>query len=250
MKLLNKVVLITGASRGIGAAIATLFAGEGADVALHCRVHDKEEDDQMLKLRQKHGRKVACFEADMTNVREIKRMVDRVKKTFGTIDILVNNAGFYPENSFFESTEKTWSRVMDTNLRSAYFCSQFVSKIMLKQKGGNIINMASVAGVYPRKSSFEYAISKAGMIHFSKSLALILAPHIRVNAIAPSYTWSNFMSFMKNTKKVKEKMKLIPLKGFNEPEDVAKAALFLATEDSRNITGQVIIIDGGRGAGV
>ena len=250
MKLKQKVVLITGGSRGIGQAITRLFAGEGAQIALHCHVHDNEEDKLMAEIRKKHETRVECFEADVTKVQEIKKMVTSVQKKFGRIDILINNAGFYPEYGFFESTEESWEKVMNTNLRSTYFCSQFVAKIMLKQKSGNIINMASIAGVFPRKSSFEYAISKAGMIHFSKSLALILAPHIRVNAIAPSYTWSSFMSFMKDPKKVKEKMKLIPLGRFNDPEDVAQAALFLASEDSRNITGQVIVIDGGRGANV
>jgi len=250
MKLQDKIVLITGGSRGIGRAIIRLFASEGANIALHCHIYDQEEDDLTNEIRKKYGRKIECFEADVTKVPEIKKMVAAVKKKFGRIDILVNNAGFYPENSFFESTEKIWEKVMNTNLRSTYFCSQFVSKIMLVQKEGNIINIASVAGVYPRNSHFEYAISKAGIIHFSKSLALILTPNIRVNAIAPSYTWSDFMSFMKDPKKVKEKMKLIPMKRFNDPEDVATAALFLATEDSRNITGQVIVIDGGRGPGV
>lgn len=250
MKLQDKVVLITGGSRGIGRATARLFAAEGANIALHCHIHDKEEDDLMEEIRQKYGRVIECFEADVIKVPQIKKMVAAVQRKFGKIDILVNNAGFYPENSFFDSTEKIWEKVMNTNLRSTYFCSQFVSKIMLEQKAGNIINIASIAGVHPRKSSFEYAISKAGIIHFSKSLALILSPNIRVNAIAPSYTWSNFMSFMKDPKKVKEKMKLIPLKRFNDPEDVANAALFLATDESRNITGQVIVIDGGRGANV
>lgn len=250
MELKNKVALITGASRGIGRAIALLFAKEGSDIALHCHVHDKEENDLMDEIKKKYKRKVIIFEADMTKVTEIKKMVNEVQKTFGKIDILVNNSGHYPENSFWQSTEAIWDNIMNTNLKSTYFCSQFVAKIMLKQKSGNIINMASVAGIYPRKSSFEYAISKAGMIHFSKSLALIVAPHIRVNVVAPSYTWTDFMSFMKKPKIVKQKMKLIPLKQFNESEDVAEATLFLASEKSKNITGQVLILDGGRGANV
>ncbi len=250
MKLQDKVVLITGGSEGIGRAMIRLFASEGADIALHCHVHGKEENDLMKEIHEKYGRKIECFKADVSKIAEIKKMVAAVQRKFGRIDVLINNAGIYVKSSFSESTEKIWNKVMDTNLRSTYFCSQFVSKIMLKQKEGNIINIASVAGIYARKSSFEYAISKAGIIHFSKSLALILAPHIRVNAIAPGYTWSNLMPFMKDPKKVKEKMKLIPLKRFNDPEDVANTALFLATEDSRNITGQVIVIDGGRGANV
>jgi 3-oxoacyl-[acyl-carrier protein] reductase len=250
MKLKDKVVLVTGGSRGIGRSIALLFASEGAKIAIHCKVHDKEEDELMREIRRKHGVATECFAADVGSVAAIRKMVAAAQKKFGRIDILVNNAGIYPENSFFESTEDIWNNVMDINLKSAYFCSQLVAKIMLKQRSGNIINIASVAGLYPRAASLEYAISKAGMIHFSKSLALTLAPHVRVNAIAPSYTWSGFMPFMKDKKKVKEKLKLIPLGRFNEPEDVANAALFLASDDSRNMTGQVMVIDGGRGAGV
>jgi 3-oxoacyl-[acyl-carrier protein] reductase len=250
MKLAKKVVLITGASRGIGRAIALLFASEGADVAIHCHSFKEDEKSLLTEIKTKYKHRAEVFPADVTDLSAIKKMVDGVVKKFGRIDVLINNAGFYPENSFFESTIETWEKTMNTNLRSTYFCSQDVSKIMLKQKTGNIINMVSVAGLFPRKSNFEYAISKAGMIHFTKSLALILAPHIRVNAIAPSYTWTSFMSFMKDKKKVAEKMKLIPLRRFNDADDVAKSALFLACEDSKNVTGQVLVIDGGRGANI
>ena len=250
MKLKNKNILITGASRGIGMAIALLFAKEGANIAIHCRRHDKEEDDLVKEIQKKYGCKVACFEADLTNLSEIKKMVSQTKKVFGSIDILVNNAGYYPETPFLDETQKDWDKVINTNLRSAYFCSQYVAKIMLKQNSGNIINMVSVAGVYPRKNKFLYAVSKAGLIHFSKSLALTLAPHIRVNAIAPSYTWTKLMTFMNDPKIVKKKKKIIPLGKFNQPEDVANAALFFACEDSKKITGQVLVIDGGRGGNI
>lgn len=250
MKLQNKNILITGASRGIGRAISLLFAQEGANIAVHCRLHDKEEDDLVKEIQQKHKSKALCIEADVTKLPDIKKMVTRVQKTFGSIDVLVNNVGLYPELSYFDEKEKDWDKVMNTNLRSTYFCSQYVAKLMLKQKSGNIINMASIAGVHPRKDKFLYAITKAAMIHFSKSLALTLAPHVRVNAIAPSYTRTSFMSFMNDPKIVKKKMRLIPLGRFNEPEDVARAALFLASEDSKNITGQVLVIDGGRGANI
>jgi 3-oxoacyl-[acyl-carrier protein] reductase len=121
---------------------------------------------------------------------------------------------------------------------------------MLKQKDAQIINISSVAGIYPRKSNFEYALTKASIIHFTKCLALLLSPKVRVNCIAPSYTWSNFMSFMKDRKKVAEKMKLVPFGRFNDPEDIAEAALYLASPGARNVTGQVLIIDGGRGSAI
>lgn len=249
MKLKNKIALITGASRGIGKAIALSFAQHGADIALHCLVKT-EEEETLVKEIQKYGRKVVCFEADISKISEVKDMVHAVKNEFTGIHILVNNAGIYKENSFFDSTEDSFDKIMDTNLKGAYFCSQFVAQIMLEQQDGNIINIASVAGLHPRKSSLEYGISKAGLVHLTKSLALVLAPHIRVNALAPSYTKTTLMAFMNDTKLIEEKIKMIPLGRLNEPEDIAKAALFLASEDSINITGEIMVIDGGRGANI
>ncbi len=251
MKYKGKVVFITGASRAIGRATAERFAKEGAFLALHCHVWDKEENDLLKSLRKDYGVKAEFFEADFSKMSEMKKLVQAVYKKFGRVDVLVNNAGVYPENGFFESTEKNWDHAMSVDLKSVYFISQMVSKKMLEQKiKGNIVNIASVAGLYPRKSSFEYALAKAAVIHFSKSLALLLAPKIRVNAIAPSYTWSGFMSFMKNPAEVKRRISSIPLHRFNMPQDIANAVYFLVSPEARNITGQVTVIDGGRGANV
>ncbi len=251
MTLKRKVVFITGASRAIGRETAEMFAREGADLALHCHLWDKEEDTMLKHLRQTYGVKAEFFEADFSRFPSVKKMVQAVYKKFGRVDVLVNNAGVYPENDFFQTTEKIWDYAMSVNLKAGYFITQAVSKKMLEQKiKGNIINIASVAGLYPRKSSFEYSLAKAAVIQFSKSLSLLLAPKIRVNAIAPSYTWSGFMSFMKKPEEVKKRMKMIPLHRFNMPRDIANAVFFLASEESRNITGQVLVIDGGRGASV
>jgi len=251
MKYKGKVVFITGASRAIGRATAELFARQGANLALHCHVWDKEEDDLLKYLRREYGVKAEFFEAEFAKLKEVQKLVRDVYKKFGRVDVLVNNAGTYPEDGFFESTEKIWDRAMSVNLKAPYFISQLVGKKMLEQKiRGNIINIASVAGVYPRKNSFEYALAKAAIVHFSKSLALLLAPKIRVNAVAPSYTWSGFMSFMKNKAEVAKRMKMIPFKRFNDPQDIANAVYFLASAEARNITGQVLVIDGGRGAAV
>jgi len=249
MKLTNQNVLITGAAHGIGRAIALLFAKEGANIVIHCHHLDKDAKS-LQKAVQKLGRKALVIEADLQKYSEIKRMIVEAIKSFKQIDILVNNAGKYPENGFFESTEENFDLIMNTNLKSQYFCSQLLAKKMLKQKASQIVNISSVAGIYPRKSSFEYALSKAAIIHFTKCLSLLLAPKVRVNCIAPSYTWSNFMSFMKDPQKVKEKMKLVPTGQFNTPEEIAEAALYLASSCARNITGQVLIIDGGRGSTV
>lgn len=247
-KLAGKVAFITGATRGIGHAIAELFAEQGADLALHCHVLDREEKVFLTKLKKKYGVRAFFYEAELPDISVIKDMVARVQKDFKKIDILVNNAGVYPETKFFTTTEKSWDYVMDVNLKSSFFITQLITKKMLKTGGGNVVNIASVAGVYPRTTGLEYAVSKAGMIHLSKSLAQVLAPKIRVNVVAPSYTWTGFMGFMKNKQDVKRRLQGIPLKAFNAPKDVAEAALFLASDASRYITGGVIIIDGGRGA--
>lgn len=250
MKLKGKVALITGASRGIGQAVAEHLAAEGAALALHCHLLDREEKLFLRRLEKKYGVKAKFYEAVFPDLKGIRAMVEQVGKDFGRIDILVNNAGVYPETKFFSATEASWDRVMGVNLKSNFFISQMVAKMMIKKGGGNILNIASVAGMYPRTSSLEYAVSKAGMIHLTKSLAHLLAPKIRVNAIAPSYTWTSFMSFMKNKSEVRRRMQAIPFKSFNMPDDVARAALFLVTADSRYVTGEVMVIDGGRGGAV
>ncbi|MEK6831013.1 MAG: SDR family oxidoreductase, partial [Nanoarchaeota archaeon] len=148
--------------------------------------------------------------------------------------------------SFFDSNEKIWGEIIDTNLRGTYFCSKFVSEHMLKGDEGVIINIASNAGHIPRKDEgVEYGISKAGVIYLTKSLALILAPHIRVNCISPGYTNTEMSKFFTDDKLKEEVQSKIPLKRINDPENIAKLALFLTSPSSRNITGQNIIIDGG-----
>lgn len=250
-KLAGKVAFITGATRGIGHAIAELFAEQGADLALHCHVLDREEQVFLVKLKRKYGVRAVFYEAELPNMEVIKDMVACIYKDFKKIDILVNNAGVYPDTKFFTTTEQSWDKVLDVNLKSNFFITQLVTKKMVKSGGGNVVNIASIAGVYPRTTSLEYAVSKAGMVHLTKSLAQLLAPkQIRVNVVAPSYTWTGFMTFMKNKAEVKRRLKGIPLKAFNAPEDVAAAALFFASEDSRYVTGQVLVIDGGRGAAV
>ena len=249
-QLSGKVAFITGATRGIGQAIAEMFAAEGADLALHCHLLDREEKLFLAKLQKKHGVRAKFYEADLLDMKALKTMVAGVQKDFKKIDILVNNAGIYPETKFFSTTEKSWDEVLGVNLKGNFFVTQLVTKAMLKSGGGNVVNIASVAGVYPRTTSLEYAVSKAGMIHLSKSLAQVLAPKIRVNVVAPSYTWTGFMSFMKNKQEVKRRLKGVPFKAFNTPEDVAQAALFFVTDASRYVTGEVLVIDGGRRAAV
>ncbi len=174
-------------------------------------------------------------------------MIDRVTDTYERIDILINNAGIISRNSFFESNEASWNNTMNTNLKSAYFCSQIAAAEMLKQKKGVIINIESNSGILPRKDvGIEYGISKAGLTWLTKSLALTLAPYIRVNGIAPGWTETDMNARFYNDNKARTDIeKIIPLGRINKPEDIAKTVLFLASDDSENITGETIIIDGG-----
>jgi len=245
MKLKNKVALITGASRGIGRSIALEFANEDAIVIVNYNKSEKEAEE-LISIINKNGKKASVIKADISIISDITRMKEEIIKKYGKIDILVNNAGIYQKNNFFDSTEHSWDLTMNINLKGPYFCSQIIGKEMLSQKSGCIINISSNSGIMPRKNKgIEYGVSKAGLIYLTQSLALTLAPDVRVNCIAPGYTETEMSSLYKNSKLRAEIEKNIPLNRINMPEDVAKAALFLASEDSRNITGQIIIIDGG-----
>lgn len=244
-KLLNKVALVTGGSSGIGKAIVELFLQEGATVFFSYQKKNKELDSTLHELK-KISKNVYPVHLEMTSLVSIKEMIDTVIKKTSKLDILVNSAGVYIKNTFLETTEKIWDNTMDVNLKGTYFCSRYACDYLIKQKESSIISIASIAGCFPRESHIEYAIAKAGVVHFSKCLALAISP-VRVNCIAPSYTFTKFMPEMKDKNWVKKKKSIIPLKDFNTPEDIANATLFLASKDSRMITGQVIVIDGGRG---
>jgi len=184
---------------------------------------------------------------DIADLESISELENNLGKTSTPIDVLVNCAGVYDEHEFLDSTPEIWDHVIGTNLRGTYFMTQVIARQMVSAGHGAIVNVASVAGIYPRKNHLEYDISKAGIIHMTKCLAQTLAP-IRVNAVAPSYTWSKFMDFMEDKEKVAQKIAQIPLGRFNDPEDVAESIFFLASSKARNITGEVLILDGGRGA--
>ena len=247
MILENKVALITGASKGIGKSIALEFANEGASIIINYNKSEKEALELVNKInKNKNYLESIAIKADISHIEEISEMVDKIISKYSHIDILVNNASIYYRNSFFDSNEKIWGEIIDTNLRGTYFCSKFVSEHMLKGDEGVIINIASNAGHIPRKDEgVEYGISKAGVIYLTKSLALTLAPSIRVNCISPGYTNTEMSKFFTDDKLKEEVQSKIPLKRINDPENIAKLALFLTSPSSRNITGQNIIIDGG-----
>lgn len=238
-------ILITGATSGIGLATAIAFAQEGHHILLGHRFADAEFKTACGAL-DKYAGGYMPLTVDIEDLESITSAKHRLEKQKTRVDVLVNCAGVFDNHDFIDSSSEIWDKIMNTNLRGTYFMTQAIAAIMIAQESGCIINVASVAGIHPRKDHLEYAISKAGIIHMTRCLAQTLAP-LRVNAVAPSYTWSKFMSFMQDKEKVAKKMATIPLGRFNEPEDVANSIVFLASEKARNITGEVLVLDGGRG---
>ena len=245
MKLKDKVAIITGASRGIGRAIALLFAEEGAKVVVNY-LHSKEKAEEVLSKIKEIGGEAILIQGDVSKEEDRRKMVEETIKQFERIDILVNNAGVYFRNTLEESNEEIWEKTINNDLKAPFMLSKLVSEIMLKQKSGKIINIASIAGIKPRGKSIEYQIAKAGVIKMTKALALALAPYINVNCISPGHTMTDMTGYDKDPEKKKRTESNIPLGRIGQPEDIAKAALFLASSDSDYITGANLVVDGGR----
>lgn len=244
MQLDGKVALVTGASRGIGHAIALKLAAAGADVAVN---YSGSEDaaqatvDAILAL----GRKAIKVKANVGSADDVAAMVATVHETFGHIDILVNNAGITRDGLLMRMKDSDWDDVININLKSVYLVTKAVSKIMMKQRSGKIINMTSVVGVTGNAGQANYSASKAGVIGFTKTCAKELASRgITVNAIAPGFIHTDMTDVLPD--KVKGAMvEAIPLHRMAEPDEVANVALFLASELASYVTGQVINVDGG-----
>ena len=251
MRLFGKVALVTGASRGIGREISLKFAEEGAKVAINYNKSEREakklEEDIISKGS---GMEAFAIRADVSLSKEIEDMVAEVLQKFGRIDILVNNAGLLITKDFFDLSEEEWDLVIDTNLKGPYMCCKEVARVMLKQTTrGKIINISSVSGLTGHLSALtfsHYAASKAGLVGLTRSLAVRLGPNINVNAIAPGVVETELASFFTPEKKVKL-LDETPLKRFGTPKDIAGAALFLASDESDWITGEVLTVAGGRG---
>lgn len=244
MLLEGKVALITGGSRGIGRATALLLAEQGADIVINY-AGNKKAADEVCEAVKSIGRKVLAIQADVSKSDDVQKMVDEVVKEFSRIDILVNNAGITKDGLLMRMKDEDWSSVIDINLTGVYNCSKAVTKPMMKQRSGSIINMSSVVGVNGNVGQANYAAAKAGIIGFSKALAKELASrNIRVNAIAPGFIATDMTTDLSD--KVKEEMlKTIPLNSLGTAEDVAQAVLFLASDASKYITGQTLHVDGG-----
>ncbi|MCI5567010.1 MAG: 3-oxoacyl-[acyl-carrier-protein] reductase [Veillonellaceae bacterium] len=244
MLLEGKTALVTGASRGIGRAIALRLAAEGADVAVNF-AGSSAKAEEVKEAIIKMGRKAVAIQADVKDVSSVASMVEEVKKTFGRIDILVNNAGVTRDGLLMRMKDEDWETVIDTNLRGVFQCTKAVSKIMMKQRYGRIVNMASVVGLVGNAGQANYAASKAGVIGFSKSVARELASRgITVNMVAPGCIDTDMTAVLSD--KVREAMLAdIPLARVGKPEDVANAVAFLVSDEAAYITGQVINVDGG-----
>lgn len=240
----GKTVLITGGSRGIGKALAIKFAQESAHVAITASAyHETAKETEKEILRE--GTKAAAYGADARNFEETQKVVQQIHDDFGRIDILINNAGVTRDTLLMRMSEDDWDEVIDSNMKSVFNYTKAVQQIMLRQRKGSIINMASVVGMMGNAGQSNYAASKSGIIGFTKSIAKELGSRsIRVNAIAPGFINTDMTSKLPEDK-VKEYEKSIPLQRMGEPEDVANTAIFLASELSAYITGEVITVDGG-----
>lgn len=239
----NQVAVITGAGRGIGQAIALKFAANGADIAA---VDLKLEFlDQTVEEVQKLGRRAWAVAADVAQAASVEAAAEQILAQAGRVDILVNNAGITRDALLMRMSEADWDAVLDVNLKGAFLFTKAFSRVFLKQKSGRIINIASVIGLMGNAGQCNYAASKAGLIGFTKSVARELASRgITANAIAPGFIETKMTEALGPD--VREAMlKQIPLGCFGKPEDVAEAALFLASPGARYITGQVLAVDGG-----
>jgi 3-oxoacyl-[acyl-carrier protein] reductase len=245
MKLLQgKVALVTGASKGIGRGIALAFAQHGADVAF-TYLSSIEAGEALEKELEAFGVRAKGFRSDASSSAQAEQLITDVMETFGRIDAVVNNAGITKDNLLMRMTEDDFNRVIQVNLNSVFNITKSVQRVMLKQRSGSIINMASIVGVKGNAGQSNYAASKAGIIGFTKSIALELGSrNIRCNAIAPGFIETE-MTAVLDEATVQSWRDAIPLKRGGQPEDVANACVFLASAMSSYISGQVLHVDGG-----
>ena len=245
MKLLEgKVAIITGASRGIGSGIAKVFAEQGANVAF---TYSSSVESALALENELNslGVKAKGYQSNAADFIEAQKLVDDVIAEFGTVDVLINNAGITKDNLLMRMSEEDFDKVIEINLKSVFNMTKAVQKIMLKNRNGSIVNMSSVVGVKGNAGQANYAASKAGMNGFTKSIALELGSrNIRCNAIAPGFIETE-MTAKLNEDVVKGWRDAIPLKRGGTPEDVANVCVFLASDMSAYVTGQVINVDGG-----
>ena len=240
----NKIVLVTGAGRGIGASIAKRFASEGAEVIVNYSGNDEAAQKTVDEITATGGQ-AQKYKCSVNDRESVKVMIDEIIKEFGRIDILVNNAGITKDGLMLRMTDEDFDRVIDVNLKGTFNCTKYVSKYMLKQKSGKIINISSVVGLSGNAGQVNYSASKAGIIGITKSAAKELSSRgITVNAVAPGYVDTDMTKVLSDNIR-NEILKNIPLQRMGNVEDISNCVAFLASEDASYITGQVISVDGG-----
>jgi 3-oxoacyl-[acyl-carrier protein] reductase len=242
--LKDKVALVTGASRGIGRAIALSLAEAGADVVINYSGNEAKANEVVAEI-EKMGRRALAIRANVAEFAQVEQMVEQVLSHYGKLDILVNNAGITRDNLIMRMKEEDWDLVIDTNLKGVFNCIKAVTRPMMKQRSGRIINISSVVGVMGNAGQANYVAAKAGVIGLTKSTAKELASRgITVNAVAPGFIETDMTDVLGENVR-EELMKLIPLSRLGKPEDVAHLVRFLASSGADYITGQVIHVDGG-----
>lgn len=243
-KFENKIVLVTGAGRGIGASIAKRFASEGEEVIVNYSGNDEAAQKTVDEITATGGQ-AQKYKCSVNDSESVKVMIDEIIKKFGRIDILVNNAGITKDGLMLRMTDEDFDRVIDVNLKGTFNCTKYVSKYMLKQKSGKIINISSVVGLSGNAGQVNYSASKAGIIGITKSAAKELSSRgITVNAVAPGYVDTDMTKVLSDNIR-NEILKNIPLQRMGNVEDISNCVAFLASEDASYITGQVISVDGG-----
>lgn len=244
-RLKDQVSIVTGGNKGIGRTIAVCLAQAGAHVVIAGRT--KHELEEVCSEIKQFGNKAIGVEMDVRNERDVEKMVAEALKAFEKIDILVNNAGVSHVLPAEDHTEEIWDTILDTNLKGVFLCSQAVGRQMIRQKRGSIVNMSSQAGTVGLLNHVAYCASKGGVDSLTRVLALEWAPHhVRVNAVAPTVIRTPMTDKVFADQKVRAELTAkIPLGRFGEPEDVAGAVIFLASEASSMITGHILLVDGG-----
>lgn len=244
MSLKDKTAIVTGGSRGIGRAVCLRLADEGANIVINY-AGNRDAAEEVASLCREKGVQAVIVKADVSNASGCEAIFATAIDNFGRVDILVNNAGVTRDGLIVRMSEKDFDKVIDTNLKGAFFCMQNAAKLMMKQRSGRIINISSVVGVRGNAGQVNYAASKAGVIGMTKSLAKELAGRkVTVNAIAPGFIQTDMTGVLSDS--VKDAiLSSIPMKSLGNPEDIANAVAFFANDQSGYITGQVLCVDGG-----
>jgi 3-oxoacyl-[acyl-carrier protein] reductase len=248
MDLADKIAVVTGSSRGVGRAVALGFAAEGANVIVNY-TSNQSAADEVVDIIRRMGRQAIAVKADVARKHDVERLFGQALETFGKIDVLVNNAGFTRPALMLKMTEEQWDQVVDIHMKGAFLCAQAVGKHMKEQQGGKIINVTSVAGLVGTVGQINYSAAKGGIISMTKSMARELARYnVCVNVISLGIVATDMTEKIRTDEKLKEiYMNRILLKRFAEPEDISPAFVFLASDSSNYITGQLLCVDGGYG---